>query len=118
MQKSLTDSQKSNEITNVASATAKSQLSAQDIENIAVLAALKVDPINAEAFATSINGILELMSQLSDVNTDGVEPLRNPFEVSQPLRDDIALDLQQRDHYQSIAPLIQDGLYLVPRVLE
>lgn len=102
----------------MSSTTATASLSADDIQNIAVLGALNVSPEQAAGFASSINNILGLMAQLSDIDTTGVEPLRNPFEVAQPLRADIANDRHEREAYQQIAPLTQDGLYLVPRVIE
>ncbi|MGM9451283.1 Asp-tRNA(Asn)/Glu-tRNA(Gln) amidotransferase subunit GatC, partial [Klebsiella sp. K47] len=49
---------------------------------------------------------------------NGVEPLKSPFDHPQPLREDVVSETNHRDEYQAIAPQVQDGLYLVPRVIE
>ena len=58
------------------------------------------------------------METLKGIDTDGVEPLKSPFDHPQPLRDDIVAEPNRRDDYQAVAPATQDGLYLVPRVIE
>nr|BFE91447.1 hypothetical protein GCM10020185_19830 [Pseudomonas brassicacearum subsp. brassicacearum] len=52
------------------------------------------------------------------VNTDGIEPLAHPLEASQRLRADVVTESNHREAYQSIAPAVENGLYLVPKVID
>jgi len=62
--------------------------------------------------------MLELMTQMSGLNTDGVEPMAHPMDQVQRLRIDAVTETNQRDHFQQIAPQVEAGLYLVPKVIE
>lgn len=93
-------------------------LTAHDVEKIAVLSRLAIDDSQATAYAASLTKILSLMQALQAIDTTGVEPLKSPFDHAQPLRDDVVSEPNRRDDYQAVAPAIQDGLYLVPRVIE
>ncbi len=53
------------------------------------------------------------METLKGINTDGVEPLKSPFDHPQPLREDVVSESNHREEYQAVAPAVQDGLYLV-----
>ena len=97
---------------------ASDALSAKDVEQIAILSRLAVDPAKAAAHAEGLNKILSLMQTLQSIDTTDIEPLKSPFDHAQPLRDDVVSETNQRDQYQAIAPATQDGLYLVPRVIE
>lgn len=93
-------------------------LTAQDVEKIAVLSRLAIDDSKAAAYAESLNKVLSLMQALQRIDTTGVEPLKSPFDYPQPLRDDVVTEPNRREDYQAVAPATQDGLYLVPRVIE
>ncbi len=95
-----------------------SALSAIDIHQIAKLAHLQITDDECQRYAASLNNILSMMDHLQTVDTTGVEPLKNPFDTAQPLRDDVATQPNRREAYQAIAPATQDGLYLVPKVLD
>jgi aspartyl-tRNA(Asn)/glutamyl-tRNA(Gln) amidotransferase subunit C len=102
-----------------ASTTASSAtLSAKDVENIANLSRLAINETQATAYASSLNNILTLMQALQSIDTTGIEPLKSPFDNPQPLRADSVTEPNRREAYQAIAPATQDGLYLVPRVIE
>jgi aspartyl-tRNA(Asn)/glutamyl-tRNA(Gln) amidotransferase subunit C len=89
-----------------------------DIENIALLARLQVSSSETNDYANSISSILCLIDQMQQVSTDGVEPLSNPHDATQRLRkDEITCD-NQREAFMALAPAAEDGLYLVPKVLE
>jgi len=89
-----------------------------DIENIALLARLQVDTSETNDYANSISSILCLIDQMQQVSTDGVEPLSNPHDATQRLRkDEITCD-NQREAFMALAPAAEDGLYLVPKVLD
>ena len=93
-------------------------LNAQTISQIAHLARLSLNDTQSTEYAQSLNKILGMMETLKGINTDGVEPLKSPFDHPQPLRKDVVTETNHREEYQSVAPAVQDGLYLVPRVIE
>jgi aspartyl-tRNA(Asn)/glutamyl-tRNA(Gln) amidotransferase subunit C len=95
-----------------------SALSATDIDKIAKLAHLQITDGGCQRYAVSLNNILSMMDHLQTIDTTDVEPLKNPFDTAQPLRDDVATQPNLREAYQAIAPMTQDGLYLVPKVLD
>lgn len=97
---------------------ANTSLSVKDVENIANLSRLAINEQKAAEYADSLNNILALMKDLQSIDTNGVEPLRSPFDNPQPLRADVVTEPNRRDDYQAVAPATQDGLYLVPRVIE
>ncbi|MEG2796248.1 MAG: Asp-tRNA(Asn)/Glu-tRNA(Gln) amidotransferase subunit GatC, partial [Pseudomonas sp.] len=67
---------------------------------------------------SALNSILGLVDEMQAVNTDGIEPLAHPLEASQRLRADVVTETNHREAYQSIAPAVENGLYLVPKVID
>ncbi|WP_019671626.1 Asp-tRNA(Asn)/Glu-tRNA(Gln) amidotransferase subunit GatC [Psychrobacter lutiphocae] len=94
------------------------RISTADILQVAKLSHLAIDETTAEHFADDIDKILAMMQTLSGVDTEGLMPLANVHEAAQKLRADIADDSIDRDANQAIAPAVQQGLYLVPQVIE
>lgn len=88
------------------------------VEDIAHLARIALNEEDIPATTTKLSGILDLIDQMQAVNTDGVAPLAHPLETTQRLRRDAVTETNQRDALQAIAPATEDGLYLVPRVIE
>jgi aspartyl-tRNA(Asn)/glutamyl-tRNA(Gln) amidotransferase subunit C len=93
-------------------------LDADDIKAIAKLARLKIDEADVPSYATNLSNILDLVEQMNSVDTQGVVPMSHPLDVVQRLREDKVTETNQRDQLQTIAPATQEGLYLVPRVIE
>ncbi|MDO8418146.1 MAG: Asp-tRNA(Asn)/Glu-tRNA(Gln) amidotransferase subunit GatC [Agitococcus sp.] len=93
-------------------------LTLEDMNKIAHLARVGLSDDEKSLYTDSLNNILGLIDELQAVNTTGIEPLAHALEVTQPLRADIVTEQNQRDAYQAIAPAVQDGLYLVPKVME
>ena len=93
-------------------------LSLQDVQRIAHLARLELSAAEAEAMQAQMNSILAMVDQMSAVDTKGVEPMSHPQEVTQPLRDDRVTEPDRRDDFLALAPQAEDGLYLVPKVIE
>ncbi|WP_180075980.1 Asp-tRNA(Asn)/Glu-tRNA(Gln) amidotransferase subunit GatC [Acinetobacter sp. YH12106] len=93
-------------------------LSAETVSAIANLARLSLNDTQSAEYAQSLNKILGMMDTLKGINTDGIEPLKSPFDHPQPLREDVVSESNHREQYQAVAPAVQDGLYLVPRVIE
>ena len=89
-----------------------------EIEKIAHLARLHIGESETEEVATRIIDILALIDQMQSVDTDAVEPLAHPLDLVQRLRADEITEDNQRDRLQKLAPASEDGLYLVPKVLE
>ncbi|MEG0481639.1 MULTISPECIES: Asp-tRNA(Asn)/Glu-tRNA(Gln) amidotransferase subunit GatC [Acinetobacter] len=94
------------------------ELNAQTVSQIANLARLSLNDTQSAEYAQSLNKILGMMETLKGIDTEGVEPLKSPFDHPQPLRPDVVTETNHREQYQAIAPATQDGLYLVPRVIE
>ena len=90
----------------------------KDVENIAHLARLAVDEADIPAYARNLSDILALVEQMQAVDTSGVTPMAHPLDAVQRLRDDAVTESDQRDHFQQIAPAVEAGLYLVPKVIE
>ena len=89
-----------------------------DVEKIAHLARLGLNEDELPRITDALNSILGLVDQMQSVDTTGIEPLAHPLEASQRLRPDQVTESNQRDRYQAIAPSTENGLYLVPKVIE
>ena len=93
-------------------------LNSADIKRIAHLARIEVNDAEADATLTKLTGILGLIEQMQAVDTTGIQPMSHSQDVTQRLRDDTVTETNQRELYQSIAPAVEEGLYLVPKVIE
>lgn len=93
-------------------------LTPTEVDKIAHLARLHVAPEHRQSLAEELDNILALVEQMSEIDTQGVEPLAHPLEITQRLRPDRVTEHDQRSLFQSIAPSTADGLYLVPRVID
>ncbi|MCG5500867.1 Asp-tRNA(Asn)/Glu-tRNA(Gln) amidotransferase subunit GatC [Ectothiorhodospira lacustris] len=93
-------------------------LSQEQVKKIAYLARLNVQEEDLGIYARTLSDILDFVEQMDGVDTEGVEPMAHPLELSQRLRSDAPTESDQRAHFQRIAPAVEDGLYLVPKVIE
>ena len=93
-------------------------LNSADIKRIAHLARIEVSDAEAEATLTKLTGILGLIEQMQAVDTKGIVPMSYSQDVTQRLREDVVTEINQRELFQSIAPAVEGGLYLVPKVIE
>lgn len=93
-------------------------LTAENVNSIAYLARLGIDEKDIDAYAKDLSGILDLVAQMSSVETDGVLPMAHPTDQPQRLRKDEVTEPNQRDYFQKLAPQVEAGLYLVPKVIE
>jgi len=93
-------------------------LTKKDVSAIAKLACLQINDAEVEQYKHELTQILDLVEQMNQVEVVDVEPMAHPQELMQPLRADEVLESDQRDKFQAIAPAVQDGLYLVPKVIE
>ena len=90
----------------------------KDIEDIAALARLRIAPEDITEVTGRIAAVLDLVDQMQAVKTEDIEPMANPLDSVQRLRVDEVTETDNRADFQAIAPLAQDGLYLVPRVID
>ena len=96
-------------------------LTPQEVSRIAHLARLELKPAEADAMLTQLNGFFSIVEQMSAVDTSGVEPLYTPLsavqEVLLRLRADEVTEGNDRERNQRSAPALEDGLFLVPKVI-
>ena len=92
-------------------------LDRSEVAKIAHLARLEVTGGELDTVAGDLSNILDLVEQMNGVDTDGVTPMAHPLHMAQRLREDVVTEDDRRDHYQSIAPSTDGGLYLVPKVI-
>ena len=93
-------------------------LDRSDVEKIAHLARLALDESQIDAYANDLSNILNLVEQLESSDTDQVEPMAHPLHMAQRLREDRVTEPDRREANQAIAPSVEAGLYLVPKVIE
>ena len=93
-------------------------LSLDQIAKIAELARLELSATDAAALQQELNGILAMVDRMQAVDTAGVEPMSHPQQAMQRMREDEVTERDARASYQAIAPAVEDGLYLVPKVIE
>lgn len=97
-------------------------LTLSDVKRIAHLAQLDMDEAHAQTALGELNGIFALAEQMQAIDTTGVAPLSQPLAAVRALplrlREDVVTEDNRRDDYQAPAPKTQDGLYLVPKVIE
>jgi aspartyl-tRNA(Asn)/glutamyl-tRNA(Gln) amidotransferase subunit C len=96
-------------------------LTPDDVNRIAQLARLELQGTEPAAMLTQLNEFFRVVERMSAVDTTGVEPLYTPLsavqEVTLRLRDDVVTEADQRGANQRSAPAVEDGLFLVPRVI-
>lgn len=93
-------------------------LDKMEIEKIAHLARLAVDENAVPEYQRELGNILDMVEQMNSVDTDSIEPMAHPLEIKARLRRDEVTEQNQRDKFQSIAPAVDNGHYLVPKVIE
>ena len=93
-------------------------LNDEDIGKIAWLARLQIDAADSPKYANELSQVLDLVDQLNQIDTDDIVPMAHPTDAVQRLREDKVTEGNQREKFQAIAPQAEEGLYLVPRVIE
>ncbi|MBT5031379.1 MAG: Asp-tRNA(Asn)/Glu-tRNA(Gln) amidotransferase subunit GatC [Proteobacteria bacterium] len=89
-----------------------------DVQKIAQLARLELNDEQATKFSSELASILQLVEQMKTCDTESIAPMTHPFDAALRLREDAVTEKNLRDKFQSIAPATQDGLYLVPKVID
>ncbi len=94
------------------------KLNKSEVESIAHLARVEISAEQARAYAADLSSILDLVAQMNAVDTDAIEPMAHPHEAPLRLRDDAVTETNQREKLMANAPAAENGLFLVPRVIE
>ena len=93
-------------------------LSPDDVKRIAGLARIEIDDAQAQATQAQLNTIFDLIATMQAVDTSDIEPMAHAQEVYQRLREDAVTESDRHAAFQAIAPAVEAGLYLVPKVIE
>ncbi len=93
-------------------------LSLADVEKVARLARLAMNDQELQAAQAQLNNIFGLIAEMQAVDTKGVEPMSHSQDLAQRLRADVVTEANQREAFQAVAPQVEQGLYLVPQVIE
>ena len=93
-------------------------LDKEQVQHIAMLARLELSENEYAESVEKLSKIVDFVDQLSEADTDGVIPMAHPLHAAQRLRPDAVTEINDRDHYQENAPAVENGLYLVPKVIE
>jgi aspartyl-tRNA(Asn)/glutamyl-tRNA(Gln) amidotransferase subunit C len=93
-------------------------LTLQEVKRVAWLARIEITDAEAEAAQGHLNGMLKFIEQMQSVDTEGIVPMAHGQDVVQRLREDRVTESDHHTLYQSIAPQVEGGLYLVPKVIE
>jgi len=93
-------------------------LSLDQVRALAELARIEVGESDSEALRQQLNGILAMVDEMLAVDTAGIEPMAHPQDAAQRMREDLVTESDEHALFQEAAPQVEDGLYLVPRVIE
>ena len=93
-------------------------ISLADVHRIAQLARIEIDAGEADEVRAKLDAIFGLINELAAVDTTGIVPMAHAQDVVLPMRMDRVTETDRRANFQSVAPAVEDGLYLVPKVIE
>ena len=93
-------------------------LDKKEIRKIAWLARLTIEDQAIAGYTKDLADILALVEQMQAVDTSAIEPLAHPLEIDTQFRPDVVNEEDRRDNFQKIAPLTEDGYYIVPKFVE
>ena len=93
-------------------------ISLADVHRIAQLARIEIDAGEADEVRAKLDAIFGLINELAAVDTTGIVPMAHAQDVVLPMRMDRVTETDRRASFQSVAPAVEDGLYLVPKVIE
>jgi aspartyl-tRNA(Asn)/glutamyl-tRNA(Gln) amidotransferase subunit C len=94
------------------------RLSPEEVQAIALLARIEIGDAEALALRSQLSDIFTMIGEMQKVDTDGIEPMAHARDVTLRLREDAVTEPDRREAYQAVAPRVEAGLYLVPKVIE
>ncbi|MDA0830048.1 MAG: Asp-tRNA(Asn)/Glu-tRNA(Gln) amidotransferase subunit GatC [Burkholderiales bacterium] len=93
-------------------------LSKQDVKKAAALARIEVTDQEVENALDPLKQVFTLIKEMQNLDTEGVEPMAHAQDISTRLREDIVTEIDQREALQANAPAVENGLFLVPKVID
>jgi len=93
-------------------------LNKSEVAKIAHLARLDIGEQKLESYSSDLNNILNFVESMNAINTEGIAPLAHPLEITARCREDVVTETDQRNYFQQQAPAVENGHYLVPKVIE
>lgn len=96
----------------------KMALDNDKVHQIAQLASLSIDDTEVDKYREELSNILGFVEQMDNCDTDNISPMTHPFDAELRLREDSVTEQNQRDKFQACAPATENGLYLVPQVID
>ena len=93
-------------------------LSKQDVQKAAALARIEVTDQEVENALDPLKQVFTLIKEMQNLDTEGVEPMAHAQDISTRLREDIVTEIDQREALQANAPAVENGLFLVPKVID
>ncbi|MFK5970087.1 MAG: Asp-tRNA(Asn)/Glu-tRNA(Gln) amidotransferase subunit GatC [Candidatus Marithrix sp.] len=90
----------------------------EEVEKIANLAKIALTESEIDTYTQQLSDILSFVEQMNTIDTTGIVPMAHPLDAVARLREDVVSETNQREHFQAIAPQVENGLYLVPKVIE
>ncbi|WP_413663057.1 Asp-tRNA(Asn)/Glu-tRNA(Gln) amidotransferase subunit GatC [Microbulbifer sp. EKSA008] len=90
----------------------------QTVEKLAELARIAISKETIEEVSNRLGDVLQLVDQLQSTNTDGIAPMAHPLDEVQELRTDAVTEADKRKDFLELAPQTEEGLYLVPKVID
>lgn len=93
-------------------------LTKDDVKKVAHLARLAIEENEIEKYTSELSTTMNLIATLENINTDGITAMAHPLDCAQRLRADDVSTLNEREKFQKLAPSVEAGLYLVPKVLD
>lgn len=93
-------------------------ITAEQVKRVATLARLDIKPDEIAHYSQNLTRILALVEQMNDIDTDNIEPLSHPQDAVLRLREDTVTEKDRHNEFQAIAPVAENDLYLVPKVIE
>lgn len=93
-------------------------LTPADIKKVAHLARLAIAETEIDKYTQELSKIIDFVNQMDSIDTSSVTAMAHPLDINQPLRSDNVTEINERELFQSIAPMVEAGLYLVPKVVE
>ena len=93
-------------------------LTSEDVKKLAILSRIALPASAMGATIARLNSVLSLIDELQSIDTKGIAPMTHAQGMVLRLRDDVVTETNRRDDYQALAPAVEQGLYLVPKVIE
>lgn len=93
-------------------------LNNKTVQDIARLARLEIESAQVDKYRQELSNILDLVAQMEAVDTTNIKPMTHPFDANLRLRPDVVTEDNQREKFQNVAPSTENGLYLVPKVID